>query len=280
MSNRLKILIILMYFDRPTLVRNALYSILLANKYYDNWVLGFNDDGSTVPGEPIVKEILSSHLDKVKFYRLNATQVEKIKSGGTMGESINRIIKETEADLGIMLCDDDALHPLYLRNLNIYFQARPKVLSCYSHVISYNPLIESFLDAIRKNYAPDPTNPLNYYNKPLFCANKVDASQVAWRITCNKNFNVWFPSPLSKCHDRHFYQSLNKNCGKSKFSGFISQFKGLHTAQLIRNTYQWSVNNMANINTNYFLSGIPIEGSCFYETVERGIDPKVVVKFI
>jgi len=52
-----KIVILLLYYDRPKMVRNALKSIKDLN--YKNWELVFIDDGSKEPGRPIVEEILA-----------------------------------------------------------------------------------------------------------------------------------------------------------------------------------------------------------------------------
>src|SRR5437588_1330755 len=74
-ASTLRILIILLYWDRPKMIKNALNSIKEQN--YDNWELAFIDDGSEVPGEPIVKEILKDHLDKVKIIRTETTMAER-----------------------------------------------------------------------------------------------------------------------------------------------------------------------------------------------------------
>lgn len=233
----LKILILLMYFDRPKMVRNALNSILLADKHYKNWVLGFYDDASVVPGEPIVREILAGKLNQVNFHRLNMTPKEKAKTGGIMGAGLNKILDQTDADIGIMLCDDDALHPMYLYNLNRYFNKNPDVNSCHSNVIDYNPSQEELADVLDRKV--NWNNFLNHQKGSICAASKVDASQVAWRMTCKTRF----ASPLPKNHDHYFYESLYRSCGPTYYSGFISQFKGLHNKQLSYLDFKWAVLN-------------------------------------
>src|SRR5258706_11440151 len=68
-NNMLKIQILLMYYDRPNIVKNALNSIKEMN--YDNWELVFLDDGSVTSGESIVKDILKDSLHKVRFFNTN-----------------------------------------------------------------------------------------------------------------------------------------------------------------------------------------------------------------
>lgn len=226
-----KILIILCYFNRPKMVKNALESIILTN--YQNWVLGFCDDGSDLSVEPIVREILKDHLDKVVFFSNFLP-----KKHGMQGFLMNRAIRETEADIGIMLCDDDALHPDYLFKINNFF-TNNSYHSCYSNVILYNPLVESFKDVLGRK----PEGILNSYKKPIKCSCKVDSSQVAWRINCNKKGNIWFDYPRERDHDSSFFIKLNNKYGLTQYSGFIGQFKGIHQKQLISNKYQWSQSN-------------------------------------
>lgn len=218
------ILILLLYYNRPKLVQNALHSI--QNSSYHDWTLFIHDDNSP---QPILTNLPHT-------YHLNTdTKPQKLERGSSLGLVVNKVLKESPADIAIMLCDDDALHPLYLQNLNDYFTNNPEVNSCYSNVILYNPLIESYLDAI--NRPPDPEYYLNYQTNPISPYNIVDASQVAWRLSCNKQFNAWFPDYLDKNHDAAFYKELEKS-GPTHPSGFISQFKGIHEQQLCHFTFE------------------------------------------
>ena len=114
----LKFLIIFFYYNRPDMVRNALNSI---NKLtYKNFEIAFIDDGSEVKGEPIVRSILKpSFLKKVNFIDTNDTVEDKInREGSEIGKYANEAIKESDADIVLMLCDDDAMVPDYLNSLN------------------------------------------------------------------------------------------------------------------------------------------------------------------
>ena len=60
-----KFLIILAYYERPKIVLNSLNSIL--DITYPEFEVHFIDDGSVNRGEPIVREVCSSIIDKFKF---------------------------------------------------------------------------------------------------------------------------------------------------------------------------------------------------------------------
>ena len=116
----MKILILLAYFNRPKMVRFALESIKMQS--YKNWELVFVDDGSDIPGRPIVEEILRDDLDKIKFYNTNHSVKDKINQGGSIfGYYWTQAMYESNADISIMLCDDDGIFPDALENLSNYY---------------------------------------------------------------------------------------------------------------------------------------------------------------
>ena len=256
----MKILILLPYYNRPKIVQNALYSIVLSNKYYKNWELAFLDDGSSIAGRPIVESILSECLDKVKFYRLNLTVEDKIKQGSRLGELVNLAIRESNAEICCLLCDDDALHPFFLVNLNTYFYSNP-VNYCYSKLIFYNPSKETFLDHLGDE-ATRSWGPTHYNDsKGAGCwAGRLDASQIAWRIKCNKLNDCWFKSPCPHSQDSHFQIELCRKCGLNYPTGFVGQFKGWfpnNITQIIsklgkssrESEYDWVVRNSHILDT-------------------------------
>lgn len=238
---QLKILILMSYYNRPILVKNSLNSILKANEHHQNWELLFGDDNSKIPGEPIARDILKDHLDKVTFVNSNITLEEKLKNGITIGKFANEAIQRSNADIGIILCDDDELHSKYLFNLNKYFQDNDSIDYCYSNLLIFNPLIN-------KTDEIDETKSINKYSQysgPINPVGKVDASQVAWRLKCCKEKNAWFAEstkfvkekPWTRDTDRAFFENLFEKCGDCHPTGFISQYKGIHDYQLL-----WSKN--------------------------------------
>ena len=234
MGENLKILILQTYFERPTLVKGFLRSLMAADRLYQNWELAFIDDGSQEPGRPIVERILRDRIDQVKFYNSNmTTEMKRICGGSFMGKFMNQAIQESSADLSIMVGDDDEIYPDYLKNLDVYFQAHPDVLSAYSGVHVYNPLVEKSCNT-HNLYSDNPSwKGHAWFGRPIAPAFKVDGVQVAWRTLCNKVHGAWFPSPIILNHDAEFFEELYDRCGPSEYTGFIAMYKGRHDGQLI-----------------------------------------------
>ncbi len=222
----MQILILLLYFERPRLVRNALESVHRATTYHADWKMAFIDDGSSFPGKPIVCEVLGDQLDKLSFFNTWDDEAIKRERGCVIGDLMNKAIEESSADLGIMLCDDDMLYPTYLADLSRFFTANPRVLSAYSQVIVYDPLSAEPLSETSQPH------PLNRHNGPICGTCQVDSSQVAWRLECCKVYGAWFASPCNACHDAAFYQELWNRTGPMYPTGLIGQYKGLHERQL------------------------------------------------
>lgn len=224
------ILILLLYYNRPRIAQNALQSI--QNSNYHNWTLFIHDDNSAIP--------LLTDLPHI-YYRNTDPKQTKLNKGSSLGIHVNKLLKSTSSTIAIILCDDDALHPHYLSNLNTYFNQNPKVNSCYSNVITYDPLNENYTNALDRPI--DYEFYLNYQNNPISPSNIVDASQVAWRTSCNKYYHAWFPEYLDKNHDAAFYKKLEK-CGLTHYTGFVSQFKGIHDMQLGKVSFESGLNQL------------------------------------
>jgi hypothetical protein len=234
--NDLKILILCSYYQRPILVRNALNSILRANEYHTNWELAFGDDGSKIPGRPIVEEVLADHLDKVTFVHSGMTFEDKISQGLVLGRMANEAMRKSDADLAFILCDDDEIMPEYLKRLSLYFNNHPKVLYCYSQIYLYNPLLQK-----SENTKRSLASKFNKFNRSINPVNKVDASQVAWRLACCKEYGAWFKESTKAIQgkpwivdtDKSFFQNLFAKCGPCHPTKFVGQFKGTHDYQLL-----------------------------------------------
>lgn len=235
----LKILILFSYYQRPLLVREALKSIIRADQYYKNWHLAFGDDGSPDPGDVIVKEVMKDYSDKISFYNTNDTVASKVENGIRIGRLANKVLSETDCDIVITLCDDDQLHPLYLKNLNHYFLKNKDVMYCYSNIYIFNPNLES------PEELTSFSGPYNSYKEPISCYGKVDASQVAFRIECIRNYNIWYrettksskdnENPLKYSLDGELFKDFYSKIGPAYYTGFASQYKGMHENQLVYN---------------------------------------------
>lgn len=223
------------YYNRPKLVRNALLSILAADKYHSDWELVFGDDGSVTPGVPIAKEILKDHLDKISFVESNLSIEDKLEQGLILGKMANDQINKSLADVAIALCDDDELHPEYLKGLSDFFENNASVLYAYSKIHLFNPLVQKAIDVKNLNHK------YNQWNEPINPVGKVDISQVAWRLDCCKQMGAWFADttkavdgkPWTKDTDKSFFENLYDKCGDCYPTGIVSQYKGIHDYQLL-----------------------------------------------
>jgi glycosyltransferase involved in cell wall biosynthesis len=222
----MKILILLAYYNRPEMVRIALQSI--ANQDYDNWELAFVDDGSDISGENIVKEMLGNHLHKIKFFNTNDTKDQKVLQGGSIfGKFWNNAMYNTDADIAIMLCDDDALYPEYLKKLNEYY-SKNNVNYSFGHVSLFDPSVEKDINSITDNL----NTWLNNHYGPIHPANQVDASQVSWKIDAIKKFDIKFSYPKTADLDSDLYMQLYNYLGYCPYNAIITQYKGWHQDQL------------------------------------------------
>lgn len=228
----MKIQILLSYWNRPKIVRNAIQSV--KESTFTDWELAFCDDGSDFLGEPIVREMLTSEqLAKTKFYNTYDTKEGKMSRGhSTFGKMINQAIRETDAEICVFLCDDDALFPTYLQGLSDFWEANPLVPYAYSHIILFDPLAESFDDVKGRTEASDY---LSYGGAVISPVNHVDASQVAWKRVCSTEGNCWFPELQTAAIDAAMFGQLCAKYGGCVCTGLIGQFKGWHSRQLGRN---------------------------------------------
>lgn len=227
-----KILILLLYYKRPTIVLNALNSI--KNSTYENWELCFIDDS----GDDEFKGTLFNFglpSEKIKYLPTYDSVETKQKNGGVrIGQYMNQAIKNSDSEIAIMLCDDDALDHNYLNNLNNFFNIRPDIFYCYSYLYFFNPDVETYLQSQtlpKQNNFPSDYN-LNRYTTPINPYSKLDASQVAWRTKCNKENDIWFDEMRLMNHDADFYSKLFGKYGNCHPTGFYGQHKGVSENQL------------------------------------------------
>jgi len=240
--DNLKILILLFYYNRPEMVKtNALKSI--ENSTYKNYEIAFINDSGETSSEHLLSEIKDK--SKIKTYNIGMSDDEKRTKGGSIfGSYANLAIQESDAEIVIMLCDDDAVLPDYLENLNKFYQINSCAWS-YSRVKYYNPEIEDYTNAeddyVNKRGPVGSTVDLNRNNHPLnpFC--QCDASQVSFRTFYFKDRNVWFPFPQTRNLDASIYQSMYNAVGPCYPSGFYGQCKGVFADQLGSRTSDFEI---------------------------------------
>lgn len=220
-------LIVLAYFDRPQMVRDALQSIKAQTS--DEWHLAFCDDGSKTPGKDICLEYISE--TKVSFYRLHDSPEQKMAQGGSYhGKMMNEAILSSDCDNVVILCDDDCLVSTYIEELNLFYQSNPSIKYSYCHISPYNPLEQTYND-ICSTFKSHAYN----YTHDLSPSCTVDSAQVSYRV------EAFLTDP--KCSyplgtrnlDSSMYVQLEEKYGLCKFNGIIGQHKGWFQGQM---TYQ------------------------------------------
>jgi glycosyltransferase involved in cell wall biosynthesis len=240
-----KFLIILAYYERPKIVLNALNSILEMD--YPNYEIHFIDDGSNLKGEPIVREVCETIIDRFTFHYINNTLEQKKAQGGSIhGEYLNRAIRESDGDHVIILCDDDALYPNFLNNLNIFLN-KPENKDkkyFYHNILIYNSLVETYKDGINRG---DLSYFTNKWNTPIACAGQVDSTQVTYdRVSFLEN-GLSYPAPQTSGLDFAIYNQMWMKWGPAYYSGLISQIKSNSEDNLIHKDHtekMWVTNDM------------------------------------
>ena len=226
-----KFLIILAYYERPKIVVNALNSIL--DIEYPNYEVHFIDDGSVTKGEEIVRNLCNSIIDKFTFHYIDNTLEQKIKQDGSIhGKYLNKAIQESDADHVIILCDDDALYPNFLNNLNEFLNKEENLDKkyFYHNILIYNSLVETYKDGIDKN---DMSYFTNQWKEPISCACKVDSTQVTYSREAFVKNGLSYPFPQTAGLDAAIYDQMFHHWGPANYTGLISQIKSNNQDNLI-----------------------------------------------
>lgn len=233
MDNNIKFLVLVFYYERPDLLENALFSVKKST--YKNWEMCVIDDGINFPGLPIINKCFSLEErieHKISYVQTFDTEERKASRGGSQfGEFANCAINTSDADIVIMLCDDDLLKPNYLQELNEYYTKNPGVKYSYSHLNFYDPTIglPSEDNVVNDNY----TRYLVKNSGPINPVRRVDSSQVSWRRKPWIDDGIQFPCPRTSNLDEIIYGHMYAAWGDCPFNGIIAQWKGIHVGQLI-----------------------------------------------
>jgi glycosyltransferase involved in cell wall biosynthesis len=229
----MKFLILLFYYERPELLKNALSSV--KSSTYKDWDLCVIDDGTKFPAFNVINECFSSDermSHKITYIQtFDSEERKKTRGGSQFGEYANSAIKTSDAEIVLMLCDDDLLKPDYMQQLNEFYINNPDVKYSYAHLDFYDPTIglPSESNMVSDGYTKylvrntDPINPVR----------KVDSSQVSWRRRCWLDDDILFPCPRTSNLDEVIYGHMYVAWGECVFNGINSQWKGIHEGQLI-----------------------------------------------
>ena len=230
----LKILLVMPYFERPNLVVNALRS--MQNINYDNYEIYIVDDGSVRDPIESVIEANGFEIKNLTILNTNDTEEQKAKRGSIHNSFINQAIKQSDADIGVYISDDDAVRSDYFQELNDYYQNNPDKMYSYAHMIQFDPHTQVPCETLKiynkgKNFKTKAPWRLNYTHD-LNPQGKVDATQVSWRIECNKKHDIWLIPDLTRCADSFFFKELYDKFGPCTYNGLTGVFKAFHPDQL------------------------------------------------
>jgi len=239
----------------------ALKSVLQSS--YPNWELSFIDDSTKQNGNKIIEELLSENSDYVNapnYYGEKINFLDKIKVYKTgnirenghsiFGKFANQAMIESDSDISIMLCDDDALLQDYLMNLKNFYIKNLAIKYSYCHLIEYDPEKVAKLKEIRRIDVGDryPDFPLNRSE----CINpycNIDSTQVSWRreefVKIGK-----FPYPQTRDLDASIYDAMFKAWGNCCWNGLTGQYKGWFDDQLGKRLKGWHSEEAFNIKVS------------------------------
>lgn len=225
-------LIIMPYYNRPEIVKDALNSI--RKQKYKNWKIAFIDDGSDVEGKNVVENFFNKEeLQKTSFYNTYDTREIKNKrkldyahlkgshdniSGAFPIPKFNQAMNDHNFDIAFFLCDDDLLYDDYLENLNLYYQNNPEVMYSYSNVVLFD----------RRYQKPEESNAFkNRFTKRGLVRGyfNLDTTQVSWRSQIFKKDGVKFNEDMHYNFDAEWYEILYQNYGLCHPNFLISQYK-------------------------------------------------------
>lgn len=226
-----KFLILLFYYNRPKLAQAALESTLMQE--YDNYEVVFIDDSEDPkPGNALYYETVGDGTDHIWYVHTADTKEQKIARGGSMfGEFANQAMLQSNADVALMLCDDDKLTPWYLKQLDLFYRAHPQVLYSYCDVITHDALVDDWKEKLKE---PASDHFLNANHNPHCMMNSKDSSQGSWRLQCIKEGGIRFRAPWTVALDAYLYQDLYARYGNGVYNGITGQVKSYSECQLGR----------------------------------------------
>lgn len=227
----MKFELVIAYYKRPKIVQHALNSILESNN--QNYHLTLIDDS----GNDDFRETFLNYgfdKDKITYTPIMMPDEEKVRIGGSIfGKYINDVIQNSTSDIFILICDDDALLPTYLDDLDRFFTENPNENWVYSHVKFFNPETQHYSEAVERlnNYALNITN-INAKTGRINPAYNVDSSQVAFKIEAMKKHGVYYAFPLTMNLDAAIFNKGFRVLGDCPYMGGFGQYKGWFEEQL------------------------------------------------
>lgn len=229
----MKFLVLLFYYERPKMLRNALNSV--KGSTYKNWDLCVIDDGTEHPAIDVLNECFEKN-ERIQ-HRISCIQTmdpqerKALRGGSQFGLYANAAIEASDADLVLMLCDDDVLIDDYMERLNDFYTSNPQTNYSYCHLKFYDPLNgqNNEENSVSDGY----TKYLNSRSHPINPVRRVDSSQVSWRRSRWMEDGIRFPHPRTSNLDEAIFAQMHSVWGDCEFNGTVGQWKGIHRDQLI-----------------------------------------------
>jgi glycosyltransferase involved in cell wall biosynthesis len=233
-SKELKILLAVPYYERPKMVLNALRSFEKIE--YNNYEIVIVDDGSVhYPIDEILKNF--NFDEKIKIYNTKDSIENKNRRGSIHGKYMNIAMKESDADIFCMICDDDAITPDYFSKLNKFYIKNPDKMWSFCHIIPFDPMSQipcktlAKINLNKKHWDTKATTKLNLTGE-INPYHRLDATQVSWRASVSREQDVWLPEEQTKNLDAYFYRNMYNKVGGCVFNGALGVYKGFHSDQL------------------------------------------------
>ena len=233
--------VILLYTDRPILINNALRSIDSNRRNGGRFHISVIDDSTAKYG--VIKHIMWKKYRELyklsSFFEIKDTLEDKIKRGDSIfGKYATEAIRASESDFVIILCDDDALFPNYIKELSNYYQKNPSVLWSWCSVSIYDPSKHNWdiIKKTEKNVKNEFVHTDTFLNDKIGTinpCNRKDSSQVTFRVKNFNYFDISFLSQKTANLDAHLYNDINSKIGPTCHQNDImGQFKGIYPDQL------------------------------------------------
>tara|TARA_Y100001938_G_scaffold85196_1_gene117001 strand:+ start:5220 stop:6026 length:807 start_codon:yes stop_codon:yes gene_type:complete len=263
----LKIQIILFYYDRPNLVKKMGLKTVFESDY-DNWEISVIDDSNEQNFNKVLEEFYKDHpdfinsKDKVKIFNTNDTLEEKKQRGdAVIGKFANDAMYLSEADISIMLCDDDGVTKNYFSELSEFYIKNPELNHSYCRLTTYTPIeggkterkqgewIEGGNTGIDyENFIPTPDNYLNCRQDNTRLENVCDSSMVSWRRENAIKEGILFKYPKTANLDSDIYSLMDRYWGNCNFNSIIGQYKAFWDGQL--GHIQWGGQDVRYVATD------------------------------
>jgi glycosyltransferase involved in cell wall biosynthesis len=219
----LKFLLIFAYYQRPKIARWGMESIL--NQTYSNFEVVFIDDSEDFqPGFDLFQDMVGAD-PRFKYVHTGDTTANKLaRGGGIFGRFMNEAMEQSDADIVIIICDDDSIMPDYLEKLNRFYLDNPHIQTSYCDVVVYNALTDDWREKIKETVPSNHFLNTNKLPHNMNCSK--DSCQGSWRLDLVRNNpGLRYPWPLTHALDSRMYEMLFQLTGPAYPNDILGALK-------------------------------------------------------